>query len=69
MNKEEVLEKAKLENFLGDEREKEIRTKRDAFSLWGLIILGCTIMIIKLIKVQSPADICNLTEYMTKRTF
>ena len=51
MNKEEVLEKAKLENFLGDEREKEIRTKRDAFSLWGLIILGCTIMIIKLIKV------------------
>ena len=31
MNKEEVLEKAKLENFLGDEREKEIRTKRDAF--------------------------------------
>ena len=60
MNKEEVLEKAKLENFLGDEREKEIRTKRDAFSLWGLIILGCTIMIIKLIKVQSPADIISL---------
>ena len=60
MNKEEVLAKAKRENFLGDEREKDIRTKRDAFSLWGFIILGCTIMIIKLIRVQSPADIISL---------
>ncbi|EDS75095.1 hypothetical protein CLOSPI_00923 [Thomasclavelia spiroformis DSM 1552] len=34
MNKEEVLAKAKRENFLGDEREKDIRTKSDAFSLW-----------------------------------
>ena len=57
---EEVLAKAKRENFLGDEREKDIRTKRDAFSLWGFIILGCTIMIIKLIRVQSPADIISL---------
>lgn len=60
MNKEEVLAKAKRESFLGDEREKEIRTKRDAFSLWGLIILGIIIMIIKLIRVQSPADIISL---------
>ena len=60
MNKEEVLAKAKRENFLGDEREKDIRTKSDAFSLWWFIILGCTIMIIKLIRVQSPADIISL---------
>lgn len=60
MNKEEILAKAKQENFLGDEREKEIRTKREAFSLWGLIILGCTIMILKLVKGQSPVDIISL---------
>ena len=35
MNKDEILAKAKKENFLGDEREKEVRVKRDAFSLWG----------------------------------
>lgn len=60
MNKEEVLAKAKQENFWGDEREKDIRTKRDAFSLWGLTVLGCAIMIVKLIRVQSPADIISL---------
>lgn len=49
MNKDEILAKAKKENFLGDEREKEVRVKRDAFSLWGLIILGVIIMIIKLV--------------------
>ena len=60
MNKEEVVAKANRVNFLGDERENDIRTKRDAVSLWGFIILGCTIMIIKLIRVQSPADIISL---------
>lgn len=48
MNKDEVLAKAKKENFLGDEREREVRVKRNAFSSWGLIILGVIIMIIKL---------------------
>ena len=60
LHKEEILAKVKQENFLGDEREKEIRTKREAFSLWGLIILGCTIMILKLVKGQSPVDIISL---------
>ncbi|NBK97017.1 MAG: hypothetical protein EOM50_03160 [Erysipelotrichia bacterium] len=60
MNKEEILAKSKKENILGDEREKEVRIRRDAFSLWGLIILGCIIMIIKLVRVQSPADIISL---------
>ena len=60
MKKDEILAKAKKENLLGDEREKEVRVKRDAFSLWGLIVLGATIMIIKLVRTQSPADIISL---------
>lgn len=60
MNREEILEKAKQENVFGDEREKEIRTKRDAFSLWGLTVLGLVMMVIKLIRVESPADIISL---------
>ena len=59
MKKDEILAKAKKENLLGDEREKEVRVKRDAFSLWGLIVLGATIMIIKLVRTQSPADIIS----------
>ena len=60
MNKDKILSKAKKENFFGDERERNVRVKRDAFSLWGLIILGAIIMIIKLIHTQSPADIISL---------
>lgn len=60
MNKEEILAKSKKENILGDEYEKEVRLKRDAFSLWGLTVLGVIIMIIKLIRVQSPSDILSL---------
>lgn len=57
MNKEEILARSKKENIYGDEREKEVRIKRDAFSNWGLIILGIIIMIIKLFRTESPADI------------
>ena len=60
MNKEEILSKSKKENIYGDEREKKIRMNRDAFSVWGVIILGTIIMIIKLVRVQSPADIISL---------
>ena len=35
MNKEEILARSKKENIYGDEREKSVRTKRDAFSLLG----------------------------------
>lgn len=57
MKKEEILTRSKKENIYGDEREKEVRIKRDAFSLWGLIILGSIMMIIKLFHTDSPADI------------
>lgn len=60
MNKEEILARSKKENIYGDEREKEIRTKRDAFSIWGLIILGIIIMTIKLFRTESPADIISI---------
>lgn len=60
MNKEEILAKSKKDNIYGDEREKEVRTKRDAFSLWGLIVLGFIIMAIKLFRTESPADIISI---------
>ncbi len=60
MNKEEIFAKNKKENIYGDEREKEIRLKRDSFSLWGLIILGLIIMIIKLFRTESPVDIISI---------
>ena len=37
MNKEEILARSKKENIYGDEREKSVRTKRDALSLGGLL--------------------------------
>lgn len=57
MNKEEILARSKKENIYGDERERAVRTKRDAFSLWGLIVFGIVIMVIKLTRTESPADI------------
>lgn len=60
MKKEEILAKSKKENIYGDEREKEVRTKRDAFSVWGLVILGIILMIIKLLRTEFPADIISL---------
>ena len=60
MNKEEIFAKNKRENIYGDEREKEVRIKRDAFSMWGLIVFGITMMIIKLFRTESPADIISI---------
>ncbi len=57
MNKEEILSKSKKENIYGDEYERIVRTRRDAFSVWGFLILGIAIMTIKLFRTQSPADI------------
>lgn len=60
MNKEEVLAKSVKENTVMDERDRNIILHRDAFSGWGVIILGIIIMIVKLCKTQSPADIISL---------
>lgn len=60
MNKEEILAKSKKDNVYGDEREKQVRIKRDAFSLWGTIALGAVIMVIKLYRSESPSDIISI---------
>lgn len=60
MNKDEILSKHKQENRFGDEREKTIRIRRDAFSLGGVVVLGCFFMMLKLWKDQSPTDIFAL---------
>lgn len=60
MDKNEILSKSRKENVYGDEREKEVRVKRDAFSQWGIIVLGIIIMVIKLLRTESPADIISI---------
>ena len=60
MDKDEILSKHKNENRFGDEREKTIRTRRDAFSLWGVLGLGVVFMGLKIWQGQSPADLVSL---------
>lgn len=60
MDKDEILSKHKQENRFGDEREKTIRIRRDAFSLGGVVVLGCFFMMLKIWKDQYPADIFAL---------
>lgn len=60
MDKNEILSKSVKENSVMDERDKHIRTCRDAFSLWGVIVLGTILMFIKIYCGQSPSDIISL---------
>lgn len=60
MNKEEILAKSIKENAMLDERDKHMRTHRDAFSMWGIIVLGMIIMAIKIYHGKSPSDILSL---------
>lgn len=60
MNKDEILAKSVKENSMLDERDKHLRTHRDAFSMWGVLILGLAIMGIKIFYGQSPNDILAL---------
>lgn len=60
MNKDEILKKSVKENSMLDERDKHIRTHRDAFSMWGVIVLGLIMMGIKIYHGQSPNDILSL---------
>lgn len=60
MNKDEILKKSVKENSILDERDKHIRTHKDAFSMWGVIVLGSIIMGIKFYCGQSPNDIISL---------
>lgn len=57
MDKEEVLARSKKENIYGDEREKKVRTKRDAFAGWGFTVLGIIIMFIRIFHGDPASDI------------
>ena len=69
MNKDEILSRHKQENRFGDEREKTIRTRRDAFSLWGVLGLGVVFMGLKIWQGQSPADLVSLFFCMSGLAF
>ena len=69
MKKEEVLARSKQENLVQDEREKDIRVHRDAFSVIGILIFGFLIMAIKIYHTQSPADIISLLFSMSGFAF
>ena len=68
-DKDEILSKHKNENRFGDEREKTIRTRRDAFSLWGVLGLGVVFMGLKIWQGQSPADLVSLFFCMSGLAF
>ncbi len=53
MNKEEILARSKKENIYGDEREKSVRTKRDAW-LRSMIV---PLWIMKCLMAESRRDI------------
>lgn len=44
MNKEEILKRSQAENMLGDEREKQIRTESETFSL--IFTLAVTLLLV-----------------------
>lgn len=69
MDKDEILSKHKNENRFGDEREKTIRTRQDAFSLWGVLGLGVVFMGLKIWQGQSPADLVSLFFCMSGLAF
>lgn len=60
MDKDEILKKSVKENSMLDERDKYIRTHRDAFSMWGIIVLGLIMMGLKVYHGQSPNDLFSL---------
>lgn len=60
MNKDEILAKSVKENSILDERDKHMRTHRDAFSMWGVIVLGLIIMSIRVYHGDSPYDMFAL---------
>ena len=44
MNKEEILKRSQTENMLGDERDQQIRTESDSFSL--IFTLAVTLLLV-----------------------
>lgn len=55
MNKEEILKRSQTENMLGDERDQQIRTESDSFSL--IFTLAVTLLLVAVNSVKGlPSD-------------
>lgn len=55
MNKEEILKRSQTENMLGDEREQQIRTESDSFSL--IFTLAVTLLLVAVNSIKGlPSD-------------
>lgn len=60
MNKEEILMRAKNENTLGDERERDVRKRRDALAYGAFVIVSIIILVLKYIQEQPLTDILSM---------
>lgn len=55
MNKEEILKRSQTENMLGDERDQQIRTESDSFSL--IFTLAVTLLLVAVNSIKGlPSD-------------
>ena len=55
MNKEEILKRSQTENMLGDERDQQIRTESDSFSL--IFTLAVTLLLVAVKSIKGlPSD-------------
>lgn len=55
MNKEEILKCSQTENMLGDERDQQIRTESDSFSL--IFTLAVTLLLVAVNSIKGlPSD-------------
>lgn len=55
MDKEEILKRSQTENMLGDERDQQIRTESDSFSL--IFTLAVTLLLVAVNSIKGlPSD-------------
>lgn len=55
MNKDEILKRSQTENMLGDERDQQIRTESDSFSL--IFTLAVTLLLVAVNSIKGlPSD-------------
>ncbi|WP_286030050.1 DUF6442 family protein [Anaerotignum lactatifermentans] len=55
MNKDEILKRSQTENILGDERDQQIRTESDSFSL--IFTLAVTLLLVAVNSIKGlPSD-------------
>lgn len=69
MQVEVLLERAKKENVYGDERDKQIRQRRDSFATWCQIILIFVMMFMKIIAGESALDMIILCAIVAESGF